>query len=113
MCGAEHPEMPGTVCVKHSGDRHDNGFGVSWIVEYRPTQEAVDWARSCVEKEIARYRRFEQEAFRAGKPDSAKRWRFAANAMEHDLIGSGCVIGPFNERVVEVTEALDRAVQHG
>lgn len=75
--------------------------------EYRPDQAAVDWARSCVEREITKIRGFEQQARQKGKKEQERTWRVVANSMEMDLIGRGCVIGPFHPRHVEVRAMLD------
>lgn len=113
-CRAVHPEFPEYVCLKqaHGKDHaHSNGQGISWTEQsaYVPDQAAVDWARAAVLRSIEKYRRFEQESLRDGRKEAARQWRVVARSMEMDLIGGGCVIGPFHERAVQVQEMMDDA----
>lgn len=73
---------------------------------YVPDQAAVDWARAHVERTIAKYKGWEQKALQEGNADRARRWRVVANVLQMELIGSGCVIGPFNEKRVEYNRIL-------
>jgi hypothetical protein len=75
-------------------------------MSYVPDQEAVDWARGCVEKTIAKYKGWEQVARSEGNDDRARRWRVVANVLQMELIGSGCVIGPFNEKAPKIDAML-------
>lgn len=110
-CRAVHPDFPEYVCLKavHGKDHaHSNGQGISWTEDsaYVPDQAAVDWARQTVLRSVEKFRNFEKQSALKGEKERALSWRKIANAMEMDLIGSGCVIGPFNERAVQIQAAL-------
>lgn len=118
-CGSVHPDFPELSCTRA---RHDKTFphgteGISWTEapegEYRPDQQAVDWARGCVQASAQKFRGFEAHAQQAGNPESARMWRWLAAGMEKELIGGGCIIGPFHEKVVKLQEELDALRAHG
>lgn len=111
-CRAVHPEFPEYVCLKaeHGKDHaHSNGQGISWTEQsaYVPDQAAVDWARGCVERSLVKLRRWETEAQQKGNPDSARQWKKIAWMMEYELIGGGCIIGPFHPRVTSLQADID------
>lgn len=110
-CRAVHPDFPEYVCLKQAHGKdyaHSNGQGISWTEEsYVPTQEAVDWARQTVLRSVEKFRRWEKEAAAEGEPERAKRWRAMAYMFEHELIGGGCVIGPFHSDVVRLSAEME------
>lgn len=109
MCGANHPEWPELICNKaeHLSTEEHSVAGISWTVPWVPTQEAVNWARATVLRSMEKFRRWESEAAAKGEPERAKRWRAMAYMFEHELIGGGCVIGPFHPKVVQLQAELD------
>lgn len=113
-CRAVHPDFPEYVCLKqaHGKDHaHSNGQGISWTEpparDYVPSQAAVDWARATVLRSVEKFQGFESKARQEGREEAARLWRAVAAAMERDLIGGGCVIGPFHADVVRLQADVD------
>ena len=67
---------------------------------YDTDPEALAWARTKIQDEIDRCRKFHASATEAGQPEQAEMWRRLANRMERTFMGgSGCVIAYFDERL--------------
>lgn len=78
---------------------------------YDTDPEALAWARTKVQDEIQRCRKFAESARAAGEPEQSEMWRRLANRMERTFIGGeGCVIGYFDERLPDFAKAVDSAL---
>lgn len=67
--------------------------------DYDRDPEALAWARAKVQRDIDRFRRFEQQSRERGDADLASQWRKMANFLQMDFIGgTGCSIAAFDER---------------
>lgn len=73
--------------------------------------EALAWARTKVQDEIDRCRKFAESARAAGQPEQSEMWRRLANRMQRMFIGGeGCVMGYFDERLPALARAVDSAL---
>lgn len=78
---------------------------------YDRDPEALAWARTKVQDEINRCRKFAESALAADQPEQAEMWRRLANRMERTFInGTGCVMGYFDERLPTLAKAVDHAI---
>jgi|ERR1043165_3819295 hypothetical protein len=78
---------------------------------YDTDPEALAWARTKIQDEIDRCRKFAESARDADKPDQAEMWRRLANRMQRTFIGGeGCVMGYFDERLPTLAKAVDRSI---
>lgn len=78
---------------------------------YDHDPDALAWARTKVQDEIDRCRKFAASAAAADKPDQAEMWRRLANRMQHQFIGGeGCVMGYFDERLPALAKAVDHSI---
>jgi hypothetical protein len=78
---------------------------------YDTDPEALAWARTKVQDEIDRCRKFAESATAAGKPEQAEMWRRLANRMQRQFIGGeGCVMGYFDERLPVLAKAVDHSI---
>ena len=66
-----------------------------------PSVEAIEFARKCIEHEVAYYDEMRAKAI-AAKPDdptAGDKWKFAAFLVRRNLLGQGgCVVACFDER---------------
>lgn len=77
--------------------------------DYDP--EALAWARTKVQDEINRCRRFAEQADAAHNTEQFEMWRRLANRMQRQFIGGeGCVMGYFDERLPALARAVDRSI---
>lgn len=77
------------------------------LTRYDYDPDAIEWARSRVEKLVSKYREFECMARNAGNQERAGQWRKFANLFEMELIGgTGCTIRPFDPRAAEMHALL-------
>ncbi|MFF1544118.1 hypothetical protein [Streptomyces sp. NPDC058291] len=77
--------------------------------DYDP--EALAWARTKVQDEIDRCRKFAESALTSDKPEQAEMWRRLANRMQRTFIGGeGCVMGYFDERLPALARSVDHAL---
>jgi hypothetical protein len=73
--------------------------------------EALAWARTKVQDEIDRCRKFADSARAADNPEQAEMWRRLANRMQRMFIGGeGCVMGYFDARLPELARAIDHSI---
>lgn len=76
--------------------------------------EALAWARTKVQDEITRCRKFAESARAADKPEQSEQsetWRRLANRMQRMFIGGeGRVMGYFDERLPALAKAVDNAL---
>lgn len=78
---------------------------------YDRDPEALAWARTKVQDEIDRCRKFADSEKAADKPEQAEMWRRLANRMQRQFIGGdGCVMGYFDERLPGLARAVDNAL---
>ncbi len=73
--------------------------------------DALEWARRKIQAKIDRAAGFEQHCRDTGAREAEVRWRTVRQFMSQTLIGGrGCVIAAFDERLPEMTRAMDGEV---
>lgn len=73
--------------------------------------EALAWARTKVQAEIDRCRKFADQADAAHNTEQFELWRRQGNWLERTFIGDGsCVIARFDERLPALAKAIDGAI---
>lgn len=91
-------------------ERVDTAARARGLARYDRDPDALAWAREKVEAEIDRCARLEQQARSAGGVGSdrmAKTYRSIAVTLKLRFLGSGCLIGAFDERRPELDQLLD------
>ena|ERR1041385_6311161 len=78
---------------------------------YDTDPDALAWARTKIQDEIDRCRKFAESARAADKPDQGEMWRRLANRMQRVFIGGdGCVHAAFDERLPDLVKAVDNTL---
>lgn len=78
---------------------------------YDADPEALAWARTKIQGEIDRCRKFAEQADAARDTEQFELWRRLANRMQRVFIGGeGCVHAAFDERLPALAKAIDSTI---